>query len=193
MKSFSYIALAAILATPVMAKADQTPTDYDPIDIDRFPQILVAAVEAAEDPEFRQYMAWRSPITAQVARLLQPPRKTDHMDVFFDAVKLDRSYDHDEILALYLENAYFGRGCRGAHAASNGLFEKELDNITVAESIILAALLRRPSGGFADDRFMQESAMRITTTMQQNGTITSDEIDQILIEISRRTIMGRRC
>ncbi|QBJ96433.1 penicillin-binding protein [Rhodococcus sp. ABRD24] len=61
------------------------------------------------------------------------------------SAKMAREWSKDEILAAYLNTIYFGRGAYGIAAASNAYFGKPLDQLTVAESAVLAAVIQSPS------------------------------------------------
>jgi penicillin-binding protein 1A len=61
------------------------------------------------------------------------------------AIQLERTYSKDRILELYLNAIYFGNGAYGVDAASHQYFGKELEELTLAESALLAGLIQRPS------------------------------------------------
>ena len=49
------------------------------------------------------------------------------------------------MLQSYLNIIYFGRGAYGISAASKAYFDKPVEQLTVAEGALLAALIQRPS------------------------------------------------
>src|SRR5678815_5225927 len=51
----------------------------------------------------------------------------------------------DRILALYLNVIYLGNGVFGVEAASRDLFGKSIEDVTIAEGAVLAALPKGPS------------------------------------------------
>ena len=61
------------------------------------------------------------------------------------AVKLDQADSKDEVLELYLNTVYFGRGAYGIQVAAQTYFGKPAAELTAAEGAVLAALLRSPS------------------------------------------------
>jgi penicillin-binding protein 1A len=61
------------------------------------------------------------------------------------AVWLDAQLSKDEILTRYLNNVYFGAGATGVAAAARVYFDKEVSELTVAESAMLAGLIKAPS------------------------------------------------
>lgn len=63
----------------------------------------------------------------------------------FVAIDLEKRYDKDEILALYINVIYFGDGYYGLNAASHGYFDKEPYELTFDEITLLAGLPNAPS------------------------------------------------
>ena len=61
------------------------------------------------------------------------------------SVKLAREYSKDDILGFYLNTVYFGRGAYGIEAAAQTYFGVDSSKLTVAQSALLAGLLRAPS------------------------------------------------
>jgi penicillin-binding protein 1A len=68
------------------------------------------------------------------------------------AIQLERTYSKDRILELYLNAIYFGNGAYGVDAASHQYFGKDLGQLTLAESALLAGLIQRPSATDPYDR-----------------------------------------
>src|SRR5262245_33847119 len=58
---------------------------------------------------------------------------------------IEKSLTKDQILALYLNVIYLGNGVYGVEAASRDLFGKGVDDLTIAEGAMLAALPKAPS------------------------------------------------
>ena len=65
-------------------------------------------------------------------------------DIFL-AYRMEQFLTKDEILYLYLNQVYLGGGYYGIKEAFQGYFGKELDDVTVAESAMVAGLLVAPS------------------------------------------------
>jgi penicillin-binding protein 1A len=61
------------------------------------------------------------------------------------AVQLERTYTKDEILEFYLNQVYFGEGAFGVQTAALTYFDKEVSELTLEESAMLAGLVQRPS------------------------------------------------
>jgi penicillin-binding protein 1A len=63
----------------------------------------------------------------------------------FVAWEVERLHSKGEILELYLNRVFFGSGFYGAEAAAQGYFGKTAKELTLAESALLAGLLRSPN------------------------------------------------
>ncbi len=66
------------------------------------------------------------------------------------AVKLTQHYSKDYILGAYLNSVPFGRGAYGIQAAARAYFNKDAANLTQAEGIVLADLIKDPNGNKYD-------------------------------------------
>jgi membrane peptidoglycan carboxypeptidase len=60
------------------------------------------------------------------------------------AIRLERKFSKDEILELYLNEVYFGNGAYGIGTASETYFRKPPGQLGLAESALLAGLIRAP-------------------------------------------------
>ena len=61
------------------------------------------------------------------------------------AAYIEKMYDKNDILELYLNKVYFGDGLYGVEAASRGYFSKPASDLTVDEAALLAGLIQSPS------------------------------------------------
>ncbi len=59
--------------------------------------------------------------------------------------KLETHYSKDEILGMYLNKIYFGAGAYGVQAAANTYFGKDVSELNLAESAMLAGLPQSPN------------------------------------------------
>ncbi|WP_102145939.1 transglycosylase domain-containing protein [Mycobacterium hubeiense] len=62
------------------------------------------------------------------------------------STKMSGQWSKDQVLQSYLNIIYFGRGAYGVAAASKAYFNKPVEQLTVAEGALLAALIQQPSG-----------------------------------------------
>ncbi|MGB9793313.1 MAG: transglycosylase domain-containing protein, partial [Thermacetogeniaceae bacterium] len=61
------------------------------------------------------------------------------------ALEVERHYSKDQILEFYLNRIYFGNGAYGIQTASQLYFGKDAKNLTLAESALLAGIVRSPN------------------------------------------------
>lgn len=64
----------------------------------------------------------------------------------FLAIWLEINLSKDDILKLYLDRAYMGGGAFGVVAAAEFYFDKDVRDLTLAESAMLAGLYKAPAG-----------------------------------------------
>ncbi|MGV0791277.1 transglycosylase domain-containing protein [Mycolicibacterium sp. XJ1819] len=61
------------------------------------------------------------------------------------STKMSGEWSKDQVLQSYLNIIYFGRGSYGVAAAARAYFDKPVEQLTVSEGALLAALIQRPS------------------------------------------------
>lgn len=120
-----------------------------------------------------------STITQQYARAqyLSPERTfTRKAKELLIAVKLDRSYDKDEVLEHYLNTIYFGRNAYGIEAAARAYFGAPVARLSPEQGAVLAGLIRAPS--VLDPRIEPEAAeerfRQVLAAMSENGWYEGD-------------------
>src|ERR1700685_3137761 len=88
-----------------------------------------------------------STITMQVARALEPKRRTywNKFVEVFRAFQLEWKYNKDEILQLYLNKVPYGGNIQGVKAASLLYFGKNPDHLSLGEITALSVIPNRPS------------------------------------------------
>ncbi len=88
-----------------------------------------------------------STITMQVARLLEPKKRTYFNKIIemYRAVQLENEYTKDEILQLYLNLVPYGGNIEGVKAASILYFEKSPNHLSLAELTALSIIPNRPN------------------------------------------------
>jgi penicillin-binding protein 1A len=98
------------------------------------------------------------------------------------ASRLETTLSKNEILELYLNSAYLGRGSWGIEMASRSYFGKSAKDLTVAEAAMLAGLLKGPNY-FNPDRHPDRAKERLTYVlgrMQEDGVISAAQKDEAL-------------
>ncbi len=89
-----------------------------------------------------------STITQQLAKLTHlSSEKTlrRKLEEIYLAFQIERTYSKNEILTMYLNTVYFGRGAYGIQAAAQAYFGVDAKDLTVAQSACLAAIIKAPS------------------------------------------------
>lgn len=88
-----------------------------------------------------------STITMQVARALEPKRRTyfNKLVEVFRAFQLEWKYSKDEIFQLYLNLVPYGGNIQGVKSASILYFKKSPDHLSLAEITALSIIPNRPS------------------------------------------------
>jgi penicillin-binding protein 1A len=61
------------------------------------------------------------------------------------ALQIERSFTKDEILEMYLNEIYFGHGAYGVQSAAKMYFNKNVQDLNLAECALLAGIPRGPS------------------------------------------------
>lgn len=129
-----------------------------------------------------------STITMQLVGNLYLDRTDISLNRKFDEMVLawqfEKKYSKDEILSMYLNTVYFGSNAYGVEAAARTYFDKDPNELTLAESALLAGLPQAP--GRLSPRTHPEDAIKrqkqILLKMYEQGFVTLDEARQALRE-----------
>nr|WP_116192460.1 PBP1A family penicillin-binding protein [Paenibacillus taihuensis] len=92
-------------------------------------------------------------------------------------IQLEMHYSKDEILALYLNEIYYGHGAYGAEAASELYFGKHVSELTLAESAMLAGIPKGPKyySPYMDMKNAKDRQRTILQTMADQGIIQQSD------------------
>lgn len=136
----------------------------EPITFNKLPDTVLKAFIAAEDWNFfnhygisikgilrsvivniclRKKAQGASTITQQLARLMflhSGKTVTRKIQEVFLAFQLERKLSKEQILELYLNSLYFGRGIYGIEAACRRFWNKSVSDVTLDEAAILASV-----------------------------------------------------
>jgi penicillin-binding protein 1A len=121
-----------------------------------------------------------STITQQLARnifLTNDKTWTRKFREIILALAMERKFSKDQILELYLNRVYFGGGAYGVDAASRKFFDHPATQLSLAESAIIAGLVKAPSNysPTADAKAAVGRANVVLGVMEKNGTISPGE------------------
>lgn len=119
-----------------------------------------------------------STITQQLAKnayLSQDQTVERKAKEFFLALEINKKYSKQEILTMYLNNAYFGNGVWGIEDASKKYFGVSASELTLDQSAVLAGMLKGPE--IYNPLYSVENATNRRNTVLQN-MVAAGYIDQ---------------
>ena len=98
------------------------------------------------------------------------------------ALQVEKKYSKDEILENYLNTINLGQGTLGVEAAANAYFDKSVEDLTISESAVLAAITRSPNyyDPIENPKNNQDRQQRVLAKMQEQGMITMEEYNEAL-------------
>ena len=105
----------------------------------------------------------------------------------FRALEFEKNYTKEQILELYLNTIYLGKGCYGVQTAANYYFGKDVSELSVAECACLIAITNNP---------YQYGPMSTLVITREDGTqVTARELnkerqEQILDRMAGRQDTG---
>lgn len=93
------------------------------------------------------------------------------------ALAMETKFSKEQILELYLNKVYFGGGAYGVDAASRKFFDHGAETLDLAESAIIAGLVKAPShySPTADAQAAIGRAGVVVEVMQDAGMITAEQ------------------
>jgi membrane peptidoglycan carboxypeptidase len=103
-----------------------------------------------------------STITQQYAKtaFLTPSRTIQRkIKELVISLKLENALTKDQILEDYLNTIYFGRGSYGVQTASQQYFNRNVDQLSLSQTAVIASILRSP--GFYDPALSKENKVRL--------------------------------
>jgi penicillin-binding protein 1A len=178
------------------------------VPVSRLPKQLVQAFIAAEDSNFYQHsgidfisilrasfknimaggiVQGGSTITQQVTKslLLTPEKKFSRK--FKEAIlswRIEKALAKEDILYLYLNQIFLGHGSYGVQAAAENYFDKNVEELTLAECALLAGLPQAPSrySPYQNLPKAQERQKYVLGRMVEEKYITRAEADKARAE-----------
>ncbi len=101
------------------------------------------------------------------------------------SMKIENELTKEQILERYLNEMFFGHGYYGVKTASKGYFHKELDQLTLKESAMLAGLMKAPTS-YDPTRHLDKALTRASTIlarMNKLGWITHEKYIEAVKEV----------
>ena len=181
---------------------------YEYVSIDEIPQYIKDAIISTEDKNFYTHEGYdllgilrsvfvnlvnkrttqgASTITQQLARILflsnerTLDRKIKEIQI---AAKIEKTISKDKILEMYLNNVYLGAGSYGVKAAASTYFNKELKDLTIAESALIAGLPQSPSvySQYRNKDLAEKRRNKVLKRMYIMKTISKQQYEEALKE-----------
>lgn len=173
------------------------------VEPDEIPEIMINALIAIEDKRFFSHLGidpfaiaralirnlregktieGASTITMQTARniFLTRFKSLDRkIKEAILALRLEREYTKREIITIYLNNIYLGRGAYGIYEAAKTYFGKELHELTIEECALIASLPKAPYtyNPYRNMNLALNRRNTVLTRMLELGYITENEFD----------------
>ena len=181
-KSYTKISnIPDIYKDAVIAVEDHRYYDHKGIDIIAIGRALLNDIRA------RELVEGGSTITQQLAKNMyftQDKTLTRKIAEVFMAKKIESNYNKEEILELYVNYIYYGSGYYDIKSASLGYFDKEPQDLTEGESIMLAGIPNAPSvyNPKVSPKLARERQKQVIDKMIKYGKLSAGKADEILSE-----------
>ena len=196
----------AIEETPLSVMVEEIKSKDNYTKIEELPKMYKDAVIAVEDHRFYKhngvdviaicraivndikamsFVEGGSTITQQLSKnvhFTQEKKMTRKVAEVFMAMEIEKNYDKDEILELYLNTSYFGDGHYTVKEASKGYFNKEPGEMTNYEAIMLAGIPNAPSvyAPTKNPELAKQRQKQVMEKMIKYGYLTEEKAEQIL-------------
>jgi penicillin-binding protein 1A len=138
-------------------------------------RIIKAAIKNVASMRARE---GASTITQQLARNLYFTNEqtlTRKIREAWTAFQIERTYTKNEILEMYSNTVYYGRGAYGIRVAAEVYFNKQPMDLTTAECAYLVGLFKAPERYGTDDSLGVQRRNLILALMHEEGFLTADE------------------
>lgn len=180
----SYEDLPGTLINAFIAVEDSSFYHHHGIDYKAIFRAMVRNVGASIQHRRPVIVQGGSTITQQLAKRLFTGGEKTFARKALEAVlalQIEKKFSKEEILEMYFNQIYLGHGCHGIATAARFFFDKEVSDLTVAESSVLAALPSRPNT-FSPLRNPRGAYVKNRDTLRRmvaNGFISREEADRI--------------
>ncbi|MCO6487692.1 MAG: transglycosylase domain-containing protein [Phaeodactylibacter sp.] len=180
----SYSELSPHLVNALIATEDERYHEHSGIDFPALGRVAIKTVLLGQ-----RSSGGASTITQQLAKLLftgqaasnMTERVIQKLKEWIIAVRLERRYTKEEIIAMYLNKFNFINGAYGIKAASEIYFGKPQDSLSISEAAVLVGMLKNPSlfNPLRRPDTVLHRRMVVFKQMQNNGMISQEEYDTL--------------
>lgn len=124
-----------------------------------------------------------STITQQLAKIvfLSNKRSFDRkLKELLLSIELEHKYTKQQILAIYLNRVYLGAGIYGIDAAAKYYFGKNIKDLSLYESAIIAGLVKAPSrfSPVSNPKLSGHRAYQVLSAMVSDGYVSKIELEK---------------
>jgi penicillin-binding protein 1A len=143
--------------------------------------ILRAVIKNIKNISQNKRLEGASTITQQVAKNFLLTNEVSIKRKIKEAIlafRIERAYDKERILELYLNQIYLGQGTYGIAAASLEYFDKSIKELTYSDTALLAALPKAPSR-YNPYRYPEVAVFRrnlVLQNLEENNFITKQQL-----------------
>lgn len=125
-----------------------------------------------------------SSITQQVAKNLcftQEKTLTRKVAELFVVFRLEKDFEKDEILEIYINNMYFGNGYYNIHDAAEGYYDKAPADLNLFEASLLAGVPNAPSvyAPTVNLNLAEQRQSQVLDAMVKYKYLSQEEADKI--------------
>ncbi|MBN6887683.1 penicillin-binding protein 2A [Cytobacillus horneckiae] len=165
----------------VIAIEDHRFYEHNGVDYKGIGRALVRNIKAG------QIVEGGSTITQQLTKnALLTSEKTYERKIeeIFLSREIERKYSKNEILQMYLNQIYFGEGAYGIKRAAQKYYAKDVEELTLSESALLAGLIKAPSSinPYQDEEKALQRKDVVLNQMKKHGFITEEELEKAKAE-----------
>lgn len=165
----------------VVSVEDRRFYEHGPIDLIAIGRAIVTNIKE------QKLLEGGSTITQQVAKNLYFISNDENVVLrkiaeIFMAYDLEKSYDKDRILELYVNTIYFGDGYYGIQEACKGYFKKDAKDMNLFEATMLAGIPNAPSvyAPTINLNLALNRQRKVVSTMVENEYISQEEADKLI-------------
>jgi membrane peptidoglycan carboxypeptidase len=146
--------------------------------------IIAISRAAINDIKAMKFIEGGSTITQQLSKNIyftQEKKITRKIAEVFMSFEIERNYEKDEILELYLNTSYFGDGYETLKEACKGYFNKELNEMTDNEATLLAGVPNAPSvyAPTKNLKLAKQRQKQVLEKMVKYKYLTQEKADEI--------------
>ena len=151
--------------------------------------IIAIGRAVVNDIKAMSFVEGGSTITQQLSKNIyftQEKKITRKIAEIFMTFEIEKNYQKDEILELYLNTSYFGDGYYTAKEACMGYFNKELNEMTDYEAILLAGIPNAPSvyAPTKNPELAKQRQKQVMNKMVKYEYLTQDEANNIMNKVN---------